>query len=284
MQEIDYSIKNEISSLLMERDILTKTIFRVYQQDSQITKIQRDKLLTRYQHQLGVVVAKIEELGDAMKRKTTNPLDQGLFAVMEQKLSSIEERLQDLSSNIGSSHKNMEKVRQKSVKISHQTRKKSGNLANLNLNSNKHLPIEITTLTEVPNKIPEFFRNEFRPSQSKIEDIKPEYNEKSVKTTKNVDSVKVTMSNICEHPSCDNPKFSKKHCSKHTNSDLKESGSSEKQDTVSDLEVEKSEQEFKTDVKLLNDNNLDDDDDDDLSTVKNAIEKSLSALDQAEVE
>ncbi len=283
MQEIDYSIKNEISSLLMERDILTKTIFRVYQQDSQITKIQRDKLLTRYQHQLGVVVAKIEELGDAMKRKTTNPLDQGLFAVMEQKLSSIEERLQDLSSNIGSSHKNMEKVRQKPVKSSHQTRKKSGNLANLNLNSNKHLPIEITTLTEVPNKIPEFFRNEFRPSQSKIEDIKPEYNEKSVKTTKNVDSVKVTMSNICEHPSCDNPKFSKKHCSKHTNSDLKEPSSSEKQDTVSDLEVEKSEQEFKTDVKLLNDNNLDDDDDD-LSTVKNAIEKSLSALDQAEVE
>ena len=39
-----------------------------------------------------------------------------------------------------------------------------------------------------------------------------------------------------------------------------------KQDaSVSDLEVEKSEQEFKTDdVKLLNDNNLDDDDDDDL--------------------
>ena len=45
MQEIDYGTKTEINSLIMERDILTKTIFRVYQQDSQLTKIQRDKLL-----------------------------------------------------------------------------------------------------------------------------------------------------------------------------------------------------------------------------------------------
>ena len=98
MQEIEYSTRNEANSLIIERDILTKTIFRVYQQDSNLTKIQRDKLLTRYQHQLGVVVTKIEELGNAMRNTGTNHSDEGLFAAMEQKLSRIDERLQEMSS------------------------------------------------------------------------------------------------------------------------------------------------------------------------------------------
>jgi len=76
MQEIEYSTKNEANSLIIERDILTKTIFRVYQQDSHLTKIQRDKLLTRYQYQLAVVVSKIEELGNAMRNTGTNHLDE----------------------------------------------------------------------------------------------------------------------------------------------------------------------------------------------------------------
>ena len=99
MQEIEYGFRNEANSLIIERDILTKTIFRVYQQDSHLTKIQRDKLLTRYQHQLAVVVSKIEELGNAMK-STTNHSDEGLFAAMEQKLSTMDERLQEISSKI----------------------------------------------------------------------------------------------------------------------------------------------------------------------------------------
>ena len=97
MQEIEYGIKNEANSLIIERDILTKTIFRVYQQDSHLTKIQRDKLLTRYQHQLAVVVSKIEELGNAMRNTGTNHLDEGVFAAMEQKLSRMDERLQEIS-------------------------------------------------------------------------------------------------------------------------------------------------------------------------------------------
>jgi len=100
MQEIEYSTKNEANSLIIERDILTKTIFRVYQQDSNLTKIQRDKLLTRYQHQLGVVVTKIEELGNAMRNTGTNHSDEGLFAAMEQKLSRIDEKVQEMSSKI----------------------------------------------------------------------------------------------------------------------------------------------------------------------------------------
>ena len=105
MQEIEYSFRNEANSLIIERDILTKTIFRVYQQGSNLTKIQRDKLLTRYQHQLGVVVSKIEELGNAMKNTNMNHSDEGLFAAMEQKLSRIDERLQEMSTKITPSNK-----------------------------------------------------------------------------------------------------------------------------------------------------------------------------------
>ena len=105
MQEIEYGFRNEANSLIIERDILTKTIFRVYQQGSNLTKIQRDKLLTRYQHQLAVVVSKIEELGNAMRNTSTRHSDEGLFAAMEQKLSTMDERLQEISSKISTPKK-----------------------------------------------------------------------------------------------------------------------------------------------------------------------------------
>ena len=114
MQEIEYGFRNEANSLIIERDILTKTIFRVYQQDSNLTKIQRDKLLTRYQHQLAVVVSKIEELGNAMRNTGTNHSNDGLFAAMEQKLSTMDERLQEISSKISTPKKQTERQTQRS--------------------------------------------------------------------------------------------------------------------------------------------------------------------------
>ena len=142
MQEIEYGIKNEANSLIIERDILTKTIFRVYQQDSHLTKIQRDKLLTRYQHQLAVVVSKIEELGNAMRNTGTNHLDEGVFAAMEQKLSRMDERLQEISSKITPSNKRTERQIQKSVlnmrSSIQKNKKKSADLSDMKLISNDH--------------------------------------------------------------------------------------------------------------------------------------------------
>ena len=54
-------IKSQINSLKIEKDILTKTISRLYENDSEFTKIQKDKLLLKYQHQLGIVLAKLED-------------------------------------------------------------------------------------------------------------------------------------------------------------------------------------------------------------------------------
>jgi len=283
MQEIEYSFRNEANSLIIERDILTKTIFRVYQKDSNLTKIQRDKLLTRYQHQLAVVVTKIEEIGNAMRHTGTNPLDEGLFTAMEQKLSRIDEKVQEMSSKITTPNKRAERQIQKNTQPSVQKRKKKSiYTSDMKLDSNNHIPLEITTLTQVPTELPEFFRKKLKPSVSKIQYVEPSDNEKVVKIVENVSEVKVIQSNVCEYPDCTNPKFSNKHCSVHTDPNVKESTSIEKKVVPSGLEVEKMPQS-EIDDGLSDDSNLEDDDVD-VSEITKRIEKSLSSLDQAEVE
>jgi len=283
MQEIEYSTKNEANSLIIERDILTKTIFRVYQQDSNLTKIQRDKLLTRYQYQLGVVVTKIEELGNAMRNTGTNHSDEGLFATMEQKLSRIDERLQEMSSKITPSNKRAEQQTQRNVQSSVQKNKKKFTYtSDVKLGSNNYEPLEITTLTQIPNGLPEFFKKKLKPSIPKIQHVEPNDNEKVVKIVENVSEVKVTHSNVCEHPDCTNPKFSNKHCSVHTDPNAKESITSEKKVVLSGLEVEKMPQ-AEIDDGLPDDSNLEDDDVD-ISALTKKMNESLDKLDQAEVE
>ena len=227
MQEIEYGIKNEVNSLIIERDILTKTIFRVYQQDSNLTKIQRDKLLTRYQHQLAVVATKIEEIGKAMRHTSTNTLDEGLFAAMEQKLSTMDERLQEISSKISTPKKQAERQTQRSKSYTQQSiqkhRKKATYQSDMNLDSNRYEPLEITTLTQVPTELPEFFRRKLKPPVPRTpNDMESDVDEKAVKIAENVSEVKVIQSNVCEHPDCTNPKFSNKHCSVHTDPNAKE--------------------------------------------------------------
>jgi len=286
MQEIEYSFRNEANSLIIERDILTKTIFRVYQKDSNLTKIQRDKLLTRYQHQLAVVVTKIDEIGKAMRDTGTNHSDEGLFAAMEQKLSTMDERLQEISSKISTPKKQAERQTQRSKPYTQQStqkhRKKAVYQSGMNLGSNNYGPLEITTLTQVPTELPEFFRKKLKPSVSNIQHVEPSDNEKVSKIVENVREVKATQSNVCEYTNCTNPKFSNKHCSVHTDPNAKESTNVEKKVVLSGLEVEKVPQ-AEIDDGLPDDAKLEDDDID-VSEITKRIEKSLSSLDQAEVE
>ena len=292
MQEIDYGTKTEINSLIMERDILTKTIFRVYQQHSQLTKIQRDKLLIRYQHQLGVVVTQIEKLDNSMKHADVNPLDEGMFAAMDQKLSMMDEKLREISSQIKPSNKQTEKPKQKFAKVlSKMSKIKSTHSQNTTLYQSKSKPLEIITLTQIPSKIPEFFRRKLNNKEVKIEEIEPVTTQKIepvttqkiIETPDNADEIKIWKPNICEHPDCENPKFSNKHCSVHTNSYVKKPSDEEKDASISDFEEKKLEREIKTDNVILDDDNLENDDDD-MSKVVGDIEKALSNLSQAEVE
>ena len=91
---------NQINSLQVEKDILTKTISRLYDNDSDLNKIQRDRLLLRYQHQLGVVIARTKKLETVSKHPDLGPLGEGLITLMDQKLSQLDQRLYELTSKI----------------------------------------------------------------------------------------------------------------------------------------------------------------------------------------
>ena len=98
-------IKNQLNSLKIEKEILTKTISRLYQADEEFSKIQKDKLLLKYQHQLGIILAKIEKLDQASKHPDLGPVGDGLITLMDQKLSKLDDRLYEISSRIAKTEK-----------------------------------------------------------------------------------------------------------------------------------------------------------------------------------
>jgi len=300
MQEIDYGIKNEINTLVLEHDILTKTIFRLYQQDSHLTKIQRDKLLTRYQYQLGIITAKIKKLEEIITNKDTNTLEERLVSVIEQKFSNMDKKIQAALDSKNSSqiqHPKQKSTKSRKEEYSWLDRKaKNAHSLGLELSSHKHKPLEITTLSEVPSKIPEFFQSNFKPPKLKVENI-----QSKVDVAKVVENL--IQSNVCTNPGCTNPKFTNKYCSVHTDSYEKETNENKaslpslgleqpetKQHILKENPVELSAQESsselaqdKKDSKLSQDNDLEENDDD-VKDIKAQIEKSLANLDQAEVE
>ena len=304
MQEIDYGVKNEINTLVLEHDILTKTIFRLYQQDSHLTKIQRDKLLTRYQYQLGIITAKIKKLEEIITNKDANTLEERLVSVIEQKFSNIDKIIQAALDNKNTNkaqHPKQKSTKSSKEEYSGQKDGKNTYSLGLGLNSSKQTPLEITTLTKVPSKLPEFFQSNFKPHKLKVENIQSQ-----VDVPKVVKNVNVAQSNICINPGCTNPKFTNKYCSIHTDSHEKET--SENEASLPSLGLEKSKQpetkhhilkenlvelsaqepssellQEKKDNKLSQDNDLEENDDD-VKDIKAQIEKSLANLDQAEVE
>ncbi len=93
-------IKSQVSSLEVEKDILAKTITRLYQSEAEYPGIHRAKLLARYQHQLGIVLAKLEKLEQASRHPDLGPVGDGLITLMDQKLSKMDDRLYEISSRI----------------------------------------------------------------------------------------------------------------------------------------------------------------------------------------
>ncbi len=288
MQEIDYGAKNEINTLVLEHDILTKTIFRLYRQDSHLTKIQRDKLLARYQYQLGIITAKIKKLEEIITNKDANTLEERLVSVIEQKFSNMDKKIQAALDNKNSNqiqHSKQKSTKSRKEEHSEQKDEKNAYSLGLELDTYKHKPLEITTLSEVPSKIPEFFQSNFKPPKLKVENI-----QSTVDVAKVVENV--IQSNVCINPGCTNPKFTNKYCSVHTDSYEKETNENKtslpslgleqpetKQHILKENPVELSAQESsselaqeKKDSKLSQDDDLEENDND------------LANLDQAEVE
>jgi hypothetical protein len=173
---------------------------------------------------------------------------------------------------------------------------KNAHSLGLELSSHKHKPLEITTLSEVPSKIPEFFQSNFKPPKLKVENI-----QSNVDVAKVVENV--IQSNVCINPGCTNPKFTNKYCSAHTDSYEKETNENKAslpslglerpetkqhilKENLEELTAQESSSELaqdKKDSKLSQDNDLEENDDD-VKDLKAKIEKSLANLDQAEVE
>jgi hypothetical protein len=145
-------IISQIHSLEVERDILTKTISRLYDDDSDLNKIQRDRLLLRYQHQLGVIIARIEKLETVSKHPDLGPLGEGLITLMDQKLSHLDQRLYELTSRIQISEEEKQNTTKKESKII----QKSGKSSNILESDHNGKPIfekPITDFVERPNEV-----------------------------------------------------------------------------------------------------------------------------------
>jgi len=161
-------IKNQINSLKIEKDILTKTISRLYQTEDEFSKIQKNKLLLKYQHQLGIILAKLEKLEDASKHPDLGPVGDGLISLMDQKLSKLDDRLYELSSKMSSGKSQTPKIKQEKEEIKQQISKSIKDTFNFEKpKETKIEPIvipptkskqsfELTTLTNISRIEPKF--------------------------------------------------------------------------------------------------------------------------------
>ena len=281
-------IKNQINSLKIEKDILTKTISRLYQAEDEFSKIQKDKLLLKYQHQLGIILAKLEKLEDASKHPDLGPVGDGLISLMDQKLSKLDDRLYDLSSKISSSKIQTPEIKQEKEEIKQQISKSIKESFNFEKPKEKKIdPIaipptksrqsfELTTLTNISKtepKFPLFEKKEIvkpmpQPKVIQTELIKPK--EEIVKEivqpkSKIEDKVEIIQS-ITPKPeiSFENKPDLDKEVAKITeHKALPQPDQKPKVSTIDD--------DF-------------DDDTDDLDKIKGDIMRVLSKLDQAEVE
>ena len=92
-------IRSKIHALAAERDVLGKAISRV-RDDPGLDEGQKGALLEMYQQQLGTVLAKIDRLEEASRYPDIGPVGDGLIALMDQKLSSLDERLHEISARM----------------------------------------------------------------------------------------------------------------------------------------------------------------------------------------
>lgn len=159
-------IKAQIDTLRIEKEILTKTISRLYTDSPDLTKIQRDKLLLRYQHQLGVILSKIEKLEQASKHPDLGPLGDGLITLMDQKLSALDKKLVEISTKISVAQTQLEKPeikKEESKKEAKTVVEKPVEKPEITSTQNieeiiqsfakPSKRLEITTLTEIPSSV-----------------------------------------------------------------------------------------------------------------------------------
>ena len=273
-------IKSQINSLKIEKDILTKTISRLYQTDSDFPKIQRDKLLLKYQHQLGIVLARLEKLEDASHHPDLGPIGDGLITLMDQKLSKLDDRLYELASKIETVNVSVPEIKKDEVHESKPEVKPSRKVFNFEKPKETKLdPIvipqassrqsfELTTLTSFSNKEPKFPLFE-KPIEPKVEIIRemiqPKAEIKEIDQPKIEDKIEIIQAVI-----------TKPEIKFETKPDINKE--------VAKITEHKSLPEPKSNPTTVLEDDFDEDNSDDLDKIKGEIMKVLSKIEQAEVE
>ena len=270
-------MKIQINSLKIEKDILTKTISRLYQAENEFSKIQKDKLLLKYQHQLGIILAKLEKLEQTSNHPDLGPVGDGLISLMDQKLSKLDDRLYELSSKMLNSKIQTPEIKQEKEEIKQEISKSIKETFNFEKPKETKIdPIvipptksrqsfELTTLTNISRtepKFPLFEKKEVekpipQPKIIQTELIKP----KEVIQPKVEDKVEIIQSITPKSIFENKPDLNKE---------------------VAKITEHKALPEQKPKVSTIDDDF--DDDTDDLDKIKGDIVRVLSKLDQAEVE
>jgi len=284
---INSAVTNQLHSLRMEKEILSKTITRLHQQESDATRIQKDKLLLRYQHQLGTVLSRIEKLEAVAKYPDFGPVGDSLISLMDNRLSQLDQRLHEISSkitvNTATQPKQVErsaetileniqtqkktepniesqreeiKVQKEKVKV--QKEETSEWLPPIEVPTyEKHRTVELSTLTEITNRAPQF-----PPELIRLAQVEPQIPQKMLESIIIEEPILVSQSTI----------------------------QNVKEETMVELpipELIQQEPERKiqlpTAIKIPEEEKLDDDDKD-LDKIKSEIMKALSKLEQVEVE
>ena len=284
---VNDAIENQLQSLKMEKDIVTKTIARLHQQEYAVSGIQKDKLLIRYQHQLGIIIAKIEKIETAGKYLDLGPLGDSIISLMDNRLSQLDQRLHEISSKISvnsiTQPKHMEKptetileqtqIKKIETKIEVQKEKVDTQKDKMEMEKRpptflppieipipeKHRTVELSTLTEITNKIPEFPADLIRPTKTE-----PHIIQEEIKS-----NIVIEEPIFVPQPIIQSPK---------------------EETAIIELpkpEIIQQEQEKKiqlpTPMKIPEEEKLEDDDKD-LDKIKSEIMKALSKLEQVEVE
>ena len=270
-------IKIQINSLKIEKDILTKTISRLYQAENEFSKIQKDKLLMKYQHQLGIILAKLEKLEQTSNHPDLGPVGDGLISLMDQKLSKLDDRLYELSSKMLNSKIQTPEIKQEKEEIKQEISKSIKDTFNFEKPKETKIdPIiipptksrqsfELTTLTNISRTEPKFSLFEKKevekpipqPKIMQTELIKP----KEVIQPKVEDKVEIIQSITPKSIFENKPDLNKE---------------------VAKITEHKALPEQKPKISIIDDDF--DDDTDDLDKIKGDIVRVLSKLDQAEVE
>ena len=257
-------IVSQLHALEIEKDILTKTIARLYQNETDLTKIQKDRLLLKYQHQLGVVITRIEKLENASKHPDLGPLGDGLITLMDQKLSQLDQRLYELTSKIQVAQTENDAHNKKKNKKISETEVKSKPIFEkpieeyANKSSDK---FEITTLTSLPKLDPvKQSKYDEMLSQLSSDVITPPPMKPKIYEEQKTEVVEIKEQNIM--PVIEN----------------------KPEPIVQQVPEPVIQEVTKPIVELPEEEDLDDDDDDDLNKIKTKIMETMSKIEQAEVD